>query len=486
MAAGAATTTDLSSLRPTLAAAGQEHVLRFWDGLGPAERDRLGRQLSALDLNQIGRLAEQYVRNKPQVRLPEDIQPVSAYPYRPDADHRRHYQDAERRGRQLVAEGKVAAFLVAGGQGTRLGYDGPKGEYPVTPVKSKPLFQVFAEQLLAWSRDVGRSVPWYVMTSEVNDAPTRAFFEKHAFFGYKPDDVYFFQQGMMPAFSTDGKLLLAEKDSLALSPDGHGGSLRALHRSGALADMRRRGVEHLSYFQVDNPLVHCIDPLFLGLHDLSGSEMSSKTVPKAGPLEKVGNFVVAGGAVQVIEYSDLPESMARQTGDDGNLRFNAGSIAIHALRVSFVERLNASGELQLPWHRAEKRVPYVDERGNPVKPDKPNAVKLEQFVFDAIPLAANAIVYTTDRAEEFSPVKNAEGADSPATCRRDQVRRAARWLREAGVEVPTKEGEPDATLEISPLYATSAAQLRERGLNFQRVKNGAVLYFGSNGVEGNA
>ena len=192
---------------------------------------------------------------------------------------------------------------------------------------------------------------------------------------------------------------------------------------------------------------------------------------------------VADGKVQVIEYSDLPESLARQTNDDGGLAFNAGSIAIHALRVSFVERLNAGGSLQLPWHRAEKKVPYVNEAGELVKPDKPNAVKLEQFVFDAIPLAANAIVYTTDRAEEFSPVKNAEGTDSPATCRRDQVRRAARWLREAGIDVPTRDGEPDATLEIDPLYATSDAQLKQRGLKL-KVKNNAVIYVGSNGVEG--
>src|ERR671920_16304 len=162
-------------------------------------------------------------------------------------------------------------------------------------------------------------------------------------FGLAPEDVVFFRQGMMPAFAMDGRLLLAEKDSLALSPDGHGGSLAALRRSGALDDMRRRGVEHLSYFQVDNPLVHVVDPLFVGLHDLTGSEMSSKTIPKANALEKVGNFVMGDGTLQVIEYSDLPESLAVQTNPDGSLKFNAGSIAIHALRRSLIERLNAGG-----------------------------------------------------------------------------------------------------------------------------------------------
>ena len=474
-----------SPLRQPLAQHGQEHVLRFYDQLPPEGRKKLESQLNSLDLGLMDRLADEYVRRKPEIHLPRDIQPPKVYPRVPKTpEQKKLYDDARRRGEELLRAGKVGAFLVAGGQGTRLGYDGPKGEYPVTPVKSKPLFQVFAEQLLAHSRDHGRPIPWYVMTSEVNDAPTRRFFADNAYFGYNPKDVMFFQQGMLPAFATDGRLLLGEKDSLALSPDGHGGSLRALDRGGALQDMRNRGVEHLSYFQVDNPLVHTIDPLFLGLHDLTGSEMSSKMVPKAGPLEKVGNFGIGDGALQVIEYSDLPEQIARQTNPDGSLRFNAGSIAIHALRRSFVERLNSGGELKLPWHRADKKVPYVDpQTGQTVKPDKPNAVKLEQFVFDAIPLAKNAIVLETDRAEEFSPVKNAEGADSPATSRRDQVRRAARWLAGAGVQVPTEGGEPDAVLEISPLYATWAEQLKERQPGM-KVTPGAVVYIGANGVEG--
>lgn len=445
--------------RQSLETIGQGHVYRFYDALPPEGKARLDAQVSALDVSSLPKLVDEYVVNKPKIELPKDIRPVSAYPAKPDASREAEYKKARERGETLLREGKVGAFLVAGGQGTRLGYDGPKGEYPVTPIQNKPLFQVFAEQLLAQSKRFGKSIPWYVMTSEVNDAPTRAFFEKHSFFGYPKADVFFFQQGMIPAFNTKGEMLLGAKDSLALSADGHGGSLRALAKSGALADMKKRGVEHLSYFQVDNPLVHAIDPLFLGLHDLSGSEMSSKTVTKAGPLEKVGNFCVGDGAMQVIEYSDLPESLAKQTNADGSLMFNAGSIAIHALRVSFIERLNSGGSLKLPWHRADKKVPFVDEGGTLVKPTEINGVKLEQFVFDAIPLAKNAIVLVTDRAEEFSPVKNAEGGDSPATSKRDQTRRNARWLKAAGVNVPMKDGEPDATIEISPLYASSEAEL---------------------------
>jgi UDP-N-acetylglucosamine/UDP-N-acetylgalactosamine diphosphorylase len=444
--------------------------------LDSSAKKKLFAQLEAQDLDNLAKLADEYVKQKPLPALPKDIQPVQAFPRSPDAARRTLYHDAQIKGRELLSQGKVAAFLVAGGQGTRLGYDGPKGEYPVTPVKNKPLFQVFAEQLLAHGRTFGKPVPWYIMTSDINDSPTRAFFDRHNHFGLNPSDVFFFQQGMMPAYSMDGQLLLGEPDSLALSPDGHGGSLRALFRSGAIKDMHQRGVEHLSYFQVDNPLVHVIDPLFIGLHALTGSEMSTKTVPKVSALEKVGNLVVGDGVVQVIEYSDLPESLAIQTNADGSLRFNAGSIGIHALAVSFVEHLNTGGQLKLPWHRAEKKVPFVDASGNIVKPDKPNAVKLEQFVFDAIPLAKNAMVYTTERAEEFSPVKNADGVDSPTSCRRDQIRRAARWLSAAGVEVPVRNGEPDASLEISPLFAVSADQLRGKTINRRTIEPGSSLY----------
>jgi UDP-N-acetylglucosamine/UDP-N-acetylgalactosamine diphosphorylase len=474
---------DASSLKRKLDAAGQSHVLRFWDTLSDDQRQGLAKQIESLDLEHIKHLVDTQVRVKAAIPLPTRIAPATAYPRVPDEKDRQLYIDAEKRGHELLKQGKVGAFLVAGGQGTRLGYEGPKGEFPVTPIKNKPLFEVFAEQLFAHGRDAGKPIPWYVMTSDANDAATRAFFKKSDYFGLDERDVFFFQQGMMPAFSMDGRMLLDEPGSLALSPDGHGGSLRALERSGALADMRRRGVEHLSYFQVDNPLVHVIDPLFLGLHDLTGSEMSSKTIPKAGPLEKVGNFVMGDGVLQVIEYSDLPESLAKQTNPDGSLSYNAGSIAIHALRVSFVERLNQGGRLNLIWHRAEKKVPYVDDDGNAVKPEAPNAVKLEQFVFDAIPLARNPIVYTTDRAEEFSPVKNAEGTDSPATSRRDQVRRAARWLAAAGVVVPTANGEPDALIEITPLFATSEQQLRTRQLSVRDIRPRQSVYVGPHGVE---
>lgn len=465
-------------LQQQLEQIGQSHLLKILPHLSAVEQSKLLAQLKRLDLPYLGELIESHVRNRTHIALPKKMEPVEIYPRRPRPEQQSLYREARSRGDQLLKDGKVAAFVVAGGQGTRLGYDGPKGEFPVTPIRQKPLFQVFAEQILARGRDAGRAIPWYVMTSDVNDAATREFFVRHNYFGLSKSDVFFFEQGMMPAFSFDGQMLLSSKDSLALVPDGHGGSLRALKRSGALDDLARRGVEHLSYFQVDNPLVNCIDPLFLGLHEITGSEMSSKTIPKANALEKVGNFVFGDGKLQVIEYSDLPEELARKTKPDGSLVFNAGSIAIHAMRTSFIERLN-TGRLALPWHRAEKKVSHIDDSGKVIEPSQPNAVKLEQFVFDALPMAKNPIVYETDRSEEFSSVKNADGADSPATCRRDQIRRAAHWLEEAGVSVPMRGGEPDAVLEISPMYALSAEQLKTRNLHDTKINAGASLYLGS-------
>jgi UDP-N-acetylglucosamine/UDP-N-acetylgalactosamine diphosphorylase len=258
----------------------------------------------------------------------------------------------------------------------------------------------------------------------------------------------------MPAVGFDGKILLEAKDALALSPDGHGGSLRALERSGALDLMQREGVDIISYFQVDNPLVRCIDPAFFGWHVLGRSEMTSKMVPKAYAEEKVGHFCTQGGRTVVVEYSDLPMAQQRETDAAGGLRYLAGSIAIHVLDREFVRRIAKGGEgVALPFHRADKKIPALDAAGNLVKPEKANGVKFEMFVFDALPFARNPVVIETRRADDFSPVKNATGLDSPQTCRDDQLRQYVRWLRAQGVEVATDaSGLPGEAMEVSPLF----------------------------------
>lgn len=455
----------------------QQHVLAFWPQLDASQRQALLADLDEVDFERCAALIEPYVRQRPRLHLPAQIEPPAPYPARPRPEQQALYARALAAGRSAIGSGAVAAFTVAGGQGTRLGYDGPKGGFRISPVRDAVLFQLFAESLRGVERRYGHRAHWYIMTSPLNDAPTRRLFTENEHYGLSPAQITFFPQRQMPAFAPDGRIALAEKHRLALSPDGHGGSLRALAESGALEQMRCDGVQYISYFQVDNPLVRALDPLFIGLHIVSGSEMSSKAVTKAGDLERVGNFCVADGKLTVIEYSDLPESLALARNPDGTRRFDAGSIAIHVLSRAFVERLTASGSpTQLPWHRADKQVPVIDGAGRLVNPTEPNVVKLEMFVFDAIPLADHPLVLLTAREEEFSPVKNAQGADSPATTRRDLVRRAARWLESAGWTIPRRaDGEPDALLEISPAFALDADDLRERALAPRRVQPGETV-----------
>jgi UDP-N-acetylglucosamine/UDP-N-acetylgalactosamine diphosphorylase len=237
----------------------------------------------------------------------------------------------------------------------------------------------------------------------------------------------------------------------------------------------------ISYFQVDNPLTKVLDPLFLGLHAEAGAQMSAKALPKRDPLEKLGNFCLLDGRTAVIEYSDMPEDLARATEPDGRLRFRAGSIAIHIFNRDFVERLTRGGKCELPFHRALKKVPCIDAAGRPVSPSQPNAVKLEMFVFDAMPIAEKVLLLETSRVEEFSPVKNAEGADSLATCLRDQVRRWAEWLEIAGVRVPRDaDGIVACPIEISPLFAADAADLaeKEKDLCVLALEPGKAVYIG--------
>ncbi len=455
-----------------LQAVGQDHLLRFFETLNPTQQAGLLGQIASLDLKAIPGLIDTFVKSKPKAEILGTIQPAPYYPIRTDT-RQKPWDRAEykTKGEDLIRAGKVAAFTVAGGQGSRLGFDGPKGCYPGGAVTNKPLFACLAEWIIAAQERFGpapgvrASIPWYIMTSPANHAATVAFFEKNEFFGLASTDVKFFPQGVMPALDINtGKILLEAPDSIALAPDGHGGSLKALRASGALDDMKSRGVEVISYTQIDNPLVRVIDPVFLALHAFapdSSNEMSSKMVTKAHAAEKVGVLCCVGDRVGVIEYSDLPDDLAKKKGPDGGLAFNAGNIAVHAIAVSFVEKLTAGSGFSLPYHRAEKKIACIDlKTGKPIEPEKPNAVKLETFVFDALPLCRNSVVLEAERIDEFAPIKNASGADSPETCRLIQSQRAARWLDDAGIRVPRRaDGMPNCLLELSPRTAMFAEDL---------------------------
>jgi UDP-N-acetylglucosamine/UDP-N-acetylgalactosamine diphosphorylase len=444
---------------------GQEHLLAHWDGLDDARRAGLLRQVQALDLEQLTRL---YARRgeKSAVPGPERIAPVPVVAHdAPDNAERR------RRGEAALRAGEVAVLLVAGGQGSRLNFEHPKGQYPVGPVTGKTLFQVHAEKVLALARRYAAPLPFLVMTSEATHDETVAFFEQHDFFGLPRCEVSFFQQGMMPALDLDtGRLLMEEPHRLFLSPDGHGGTLTALSSSGLLAGLKGRGVRHVFYFQVDNPLVKVADPTFLGHHIAAGAEASSKVVAKSGPGEKMGVFALVDGRCTIIEYSDLPGELARATDASGRLRLWAGSPAIHVFDLAFLEKMTGGGEY-LPFHLARKKVPHLGPDGRRVEPAKENALKFERFIFDVLPAADRWVLVEAPRSEEFSPLKNAEGADSPATVRRDLVHLAADWLTRASANVS-----PGVDLEISPLFALDAEELAGKVAPGTQIT--AARYFG--------
>jgi len=445
------------ALIETFNSRGQGHVFQFLPELNESQVQNLLEQARSIDLDELDELVEKYVKH--EVPLSLDFSAMTPSDYIPHPEKKpeatREWEVARMFGEEALRHGRVAAFTVAGGQGTRLGYDGPKGTFPVTPVTKATLFEVFAKKIAAAEKQYGAPIYWFIMTSIVNHEATVSFFKENNYFGLEHHRVHFFSQGLMPAVDFDGKLILEDKHQLVMTPDGHGGSLRALNRSGAIQLMEELGIHVISYFQVDNPLIRVIDPYFIGFHIQAKAELSSKMIPKAYPLEKVGHFCDYQGKQMVVEYSDLPNEFQEQRDANGELRFIAGSIAIHIMDVGFVKKLGSRDSgLQLPFHKAVKKIPYVDVRGNLQKPAQPNGVKFEMFVFDSLPFAERSVLIETLRDEDFSPVKNAEGVDSPLTCKQHQLRMWAKWLKKCGVLVPTDaEGIPTFDFEIDPSFA---------------------------------
>jgi len=450
-----------SALREVAERFGQGHLFAWWDRLGEPERESLLQQVRSVDFAHVRSLTETLVKHP----FPEEPVELAPAPIIRVPRNERESENARRaadQGESLLRDGRVAALVVAGGQGTRLGFDGPKGAFPIGPLSGKSLFAFFAEKILASQRRYGPRVSWYVMTSPDNDAETRRFFREKGFFGLQEQQVYFFVQGTLPAVDPDGRIFLDSPGRLSLSPDGHGGTLQALVRSGALNHMEQRGITEISYFQVDNVLVRVLDPVFIGHHAAARAEMSSKVVRKACPEEKVGVIGVRNGKLTVVEYSDLSHQDMYATGPDGGLKYWAGSIAMHMLQVAFVRRLRDAG-IRLPFHRAEKKVPHIDAAGNRVFPDRPNGIKFESFIFDALAFAAHPVTLEVVRREEFSPVKNATGVNSPETARRDLMELNASWLETAGAAVPRNaDGSLAVKVEISPLAALDLRDVRER------------------------
>jgi UDP-N-acetylglucosamine/UDP-N-acetylgalactosamine diphosphorylase len=449
------TRTD-KALRAAFCEADQGHVFRFFDELPSDEQATLLGQLRAIDLKRVRRLIEQHLAADDAEKSPA-LAPAPIVAVPSTEAERREEAKSRKTGEEALREGRVAVLIVAGGQATRLGYDAPKGTFPIGPVSGKSLFQIHAEKVVALGRRYGKPVPLLLLVSPDNHATTRAYFEERSFFGLDPKLVRFFEQGMLPALDRDGRLLLAERGRIFLSPDGHGGVYRALQASGCLDFLAKRGVDTVFYFQVDNPLVKVSDPVFLGHHLRRESEFSLKVVAKRDAAEKVGVYAQIDGRPGIVEYSDLPPAQRDVKGADGRLLFGAGSIAIHAFSLPFLRRLGR-GDVELALHVARKNIPYVGERGEVVHPGEANGIKFESFVFDGLSIAKTVLAMEVERSEEFAPVKNKSGEDSAETAIQAQSDLFRSWLADAGLEVE----DPKARIEIGPLFALDRGELAAR------------------------
>ncbi len=423
---------------------GQQHLLNHYRTLSPHQKDAVLQTAISLDIHLAFKLYRGFCLGKDAGHTTAAIKPSDVIGIPGDVQEKRMAEQARSRGESLLREGKVAVLIVAGGQGSRLGFEGPKGTYALSPVRKKTLFQLFAEQVGALSIRYGTTIPLLIMTSNDNHSDTVAFFTKNRYFGLPPETVHFFSQGVLPAVSPDGKLVLKDSAHLYASPNGHGGSLKAIYDSGVLAKLIASGCEELFYCQVDNPLVKIADPVFLGYHAMAKAKASTKVVRRRGIEEKVGVYLNLNGKDAVIEYSDIDASYMAALDEKGDILYWAGNTAIHIFSLSFIEDLNRDG-FALPYHCAKKSAYVVASDWEPSNID---IWKFETFVFDAIPLAGRACCMEVSRDEEFAPVKNKDGADSPETARQAMSELHRKWLKQAGIDTP--EG---TRVEISPLFA---------------------------------
>ena len=441
----------------------QEQVFQFWEILNNKEKEALLLQSKSVDLDYLSKVIHGTIK-KPALSEDSSYSIIPAnfihFP-KSEADWQK-WKDTVHVGQKALRDGRVAVLTVAGGQGTRLGCVVPKGTIAITPIKKKSLFQVFAEKIKAAEKKYDKPIHWFVMTSDRNHNETLEFFGKHNSFDI--NNIHFIKQGMIPAVDNNGKIIMETRSKIAMHPDGHGGSLRAMISSGSIAMLENIGVDIISYSHVDNPLVRLIDPYLIGLHVKNTSQVTSRMVKKLYPEEKVGVFCEKNGHHCVVEYIDMPKEQAMLRDASGNLKFCAGNVGIHLFDIEFVKKVaNKHSTISIPYHIARKIIPTIDMFGEPIIPDSPNGIKLEQFVFDAFPFAYKFVVVESKRSETFSPIKNMEGIDSPETCRQSQLSVFAHWLLEAGVDIHTDaNGLPPFDIEISPLFADNEKDFLEK------------------------
>ncbi len=460
---------ELQQLKERYLKAGQEHVFAFYDSLDTQEKAALYEQLSSFDPEHINKITDRAL-HPPKTRdaskertlqpLPDSVR-ASILDSRSE-DIERWYQT----GLDLIAENKVAVILMAGGQGTRLGSSDPKGCFNIGLPSEKSLFQIQAERIRKLQRLAHRKaghgskkvvIPWYIMTSGPTRERTEDYLEGHNYFGLDKANIIIFEQGVLPCISNEGKILLESKGRVAVAPDGNGGIYAALVASKVMNDMRERGIQHIHAYCVDNCLVKVADPVFIGFAAEKDVDIATKVVRKRNATESVGLILLKNGKPDVVEYSEIDKETAeaRDPNQPSVLKFRSANIVNHYYSFRFLESIPEWAH-DLPHHVARKKIPYVDiKNGSTVKPEKPNGIKLEQFVFDVFPmLNLNKFACMEVRREdEFSPLKNARGTaeDNPDTSRRAILSQGERWVKAAGATVISNGDEEG--IEVSPLIS---------------------------------
>ncbi|KAK6421557.1 UDP-N-acetylglucosamine pyrophosphorylase [Elasticomyces elasticus] len=484
---------DLKELREKYEKAGQGHVFSYWDDLKPAEKGALFQQLQIFDPEHINTIADRAI-NPPKAESEDQTPKLEQLPESATTStidsKQGDLEEWHQEGLKLISENKVGVVLMAGGQGTRLGSSAPKGCYDIGLPSKKSLFQLQAERIRRLlhmaakhhsKEEVDVVVPWYIMTSGPTRKPTEEYFEEHHYFGLDRNNVKIFEQGVLPCITMDGKILLETKGRVAVAPDGNGGLYNALISSGVVQDMEKRGVQHIHMFGVDNCLVRVADPTFIGFSASKDVDIATKVVRKRDAKESVGLIVQKNGKPDVVEYSEIDSSTAeaKDPKDSSLLKFRAANIVNHYYSFRYLQSIPDWAH-KLPHHVAKKKIPSIpldSKTGEQEKPDKPNGIKLEQFVFDCFPFVAmdKFACMEVKREDEFSALKNAPGSkeDSPETSRKDILGQGRRFLEGAGATVVSEGGGEENGVEVSPLISYAG-----EGLEFlkgREIKAPAVI-----------
>lgn len=389
---------------------GQEHLLNSFNSLPKEKQSELLDAILTTDFKQMQKL---YETTKIKATFENvKLEPI-AHITKADLS-KEELEQYTSLGEDAIKAGKLAVVTMAGGQGTRLGHNGPKGTYDLGLDSHKSIFEILCDTMKEACKKYNVTIPWYLMTSDANNKDTIKFFEDHNYFGYPKEAVSFFIQGKLPMIDTNGKILLNEDGMIKQAADGHGGIFEAMRKNGVLYNMKEKGIEWVYIGGVDNVLAQMVDPVLTGLAISEGTLMAGKSVVKANPHERVGVFCKKDNKPNVIEYTEISDELAESTDEKGELLYGESHILCNQFHLSALEKISTN---KLPYHVAFKKASYLNNKGEVVQPTEPNAYKFEAFLFDAFSTVDNMSILRVKREDEFAPVKNAEGVDSPETAR---------------------------------------------------------------------